>query len=311
MGRIFGDGRKAGKRRLMVGNLEYFKVFYYTAKAGSVTGAANELSISQPAVSQSLKALEQTLGVSLFKREAKGVRLTGEGRLLYSYVEKGYEQIEQGVEKLGQMLNLELGEVHIGASDMTLRFYLLPFLEIFHEKYPKIKVIVANAPTPETLELLRNGKIDFGVVSTPALAARDVKLTPVREIRDVFVAGEKFRYLKGKSLAYESLQSLPCILLEGNTSTRAFIDACLEERGVRLAPEFELATSDMIVQFAARNMGVGCVVEDFAREKLDSGELFVLDFDSPMPCRNICVATDRGTAMSPAGRKLLEMLVKS
>ena len=70
----------------MVGNLEYFKVFYYTAKAGSVTGAANELSISQPAVSQSLKALEQTLGVSLFKREAKGVRLTGEGRLLYSYV---------------------------------------------------------------------------------------------------------------------------------------------------------------------------------------------------------------------------------
>ncbi len=93
----------------MVGNLEYFKVFYYTAKLGSVTGAANELSLSQPAVSQSLKALEKSLGVTLFQRASRGVRLTGEGQILYSYVEKGYEEIERGVEKVRQMLNLELG----------------------------------------------------------------------------------------------------------------------------------------------------------------------------------------------------------
>lgn len=292
-------------------SLEYYRVFYQAAKLGSITMAAEYLCISQPAVSQAVKQLEGALGCRLFVRTSKGVHLTQEGELLYSYVERGLNMILDGEKILRRMQDLDTGEVRIGASDMTLRFYLLSYLEKFHETYPNVKVMVSNAPTPETMKSLRDGKIDFGVVSTPALAARDVKLTLVREIRDVFVAGEKFRYLKGKSLAYESLQSLPCILLEGNTSTRAFIDACLEERGVRLAPEFELATSDMIVQFAARNMGVGCVVEDFAREKLDSGELFVLDFDSPMPCRNICVATDRGTAMSPAGRKLLEMLVKS
>lgn len=292
-------------------SLEYYRVFYQAAKLGSITMAAEYLCISQPAVSQAVKQLEGALGCRLFVRTSKGVHLTQEGELLYSYVERGLNMILDGEKILRRMQDLDTGEVRIGASDMTLRFYLLSYLEKFHETYPNVKVMVSNAPTPETMKSLRDGKIDFGVVSTPASAARDVKLTPVREIRDVFVAGEKFRYLKGKSLAYESLLSLPCILLEGNTSTRAFIDACLEERGVRLAPEFELATSDMIVQFAARNMGVGCVVEDFAREKLDSGELFVLAFDSSMPCRNICVATDRGTAMSPAGRKLLEMLVKS
>lgn len=175
----------------MVGNLEYFKVFYYTAKTGSVTAAANELAISQPAVSQSLKALERSLGVALFRRASRGVRLTGEGQLLYSYVEKGYEEIERGVEKVKQMLNLELGEVHIGASDMTLRFYLLPFLEKFHEQYPGIKVSVANAPTPETLRLLRRGKIDFGVVSTPFEQGEDICMEQVREIEDVFVAGDR------------------------------------------------------------------------------------------------------------------------
>ena len=257
-------------------SLEYYRVFYQAAKLGSITMAAEYLCISQPAVSQAVKQLEGALGCRLFVRTSKGVHLTQEGELLYSYVERGLNMILDGEKILRRMQDLDTGEVRIGASDMTLRFYLLSYLEKFHETYPNVKVMVSNAPTPETMKSLRNGKIDFGVVSTPALAARDVKLTPVREIRDVFVAGEKFRYLKGKSLAYESLQSLPCILLEGNTSTRAFIDACLEERGVRLAPEFELATSDMIVQFAARNMGVGCVVEDFAREKLDSGDILLM-----------------------------------
>ena len=106
----------------MINNLEAYKVFYYVAKCGSVTKAAGELSISQPAVSQAVKQLENTLDVSLFHRAAKGVRLTGEGELLYSYVAKGYEQIELGVKKVHQMQNMELGEVRIGASDMTLQF---------------------------------------------------------------------------------------------------------------------------------------------------------------------------------------------
>ena len=101
----------AGTEIPMVANLEYFKVFYYVAKHGSVTKAANELAISQPAVSQSLRQLEKSLGVSLFARASRGVKLTGEGQLLYSYVEKGYEQIEQGVEKVSRMQNLELGEI--------------------------------------------------------------------------------------------------------------------------------------------------------------------------------------------------------
>ena len=145
----------------MVQNLEYYKVFYEVARCGSVTLAARQLSISQPAVSQSVKLLENALGTQLFIRSVKGVKLTQEGELLYAHVSKGIEQIELGERKLGQMMNLELGEIHIGASDMTLRFYLLPFLERFHEICPGIRIEVSNAPTPETLKSLKEGKIDF------------------------------------------------------------------------------------------------------------------------------------------------------
>ena len=292
----------------MIDNLEYFKVFYYTAKLGSVTGAANELSISQPAVSQSLKALERSLGVSLFQRASKGVRLTREGQLLYSYVERGYEEIAQGVEKVRQMLNLELGEVHIGASDMTLRFYLLPFLEKFHEQHPGIKVSVANAPTPETLRLLRGGKIDFGVVSTPFEQGEEFSVEPVREIEDVFVAGRRFISYKNRMMDLQELEGLPMIFLEGNTSTRTYMDTCLSANGVELQPEFELSTSDMIVQFALRNLGIGCVVRDFAAEALETGLLFELRFNKMIPKRQICVVTGRKMSVPVAAGRLLEIM---
>lgn len=292
----------------MICNLEYFKVFYYTAKCGSVTGAAAELAISQPAVSQSLKQLEHSLGVSLFVRASRGVRLTAEGELLYSYVEKGYEQIRQGVEKVKQMQSLELGEVHIGASDMTLRFFLLPFLERFHEEYPEIKVVVSNGPTPETLSLLREGKIDFGVVSTPFEEADDINVVRVREIEDVFVAGRRFISYKNKMLDFQELEGLPMIFLEGNTSTRHYMDDYLAGNGVVLRPEFELATSDMIVQFALRNLGVGCVVRDFAAEYMEAGTLFELRFNKMIPKRSLCVVRSERQKPSLAAERLLEIL---
>ncbi len=291
------------------GNLEYFKVFYYVAKSGSVTRAAGELSISQPAVSQSLKLLEKSLGVVLFERCSRGMRLTAEGKVLYVYVEKGYGQIMQGVEQVIRMQNLELGEVRIGASDMTLRFYLLPFLEEFHEKYPGIKVIVTNGPTPQTLQLLQEGKIDFGVVSTPFSSGEDLCAVPVREIEDVFVAGRKFMAYKNRTLDFQELLKLPMIFLEGNTSTRSCMDAFLAKSGVVLQPEFELATSDMIVQFALRNLGIGCVAREFAAEYLESGLLFELRFNKRIPRRNFCVVRSEKWQPPTAARKLMELIL--
>lgn len=292
----------------MISNLDYYKVFYYVAKCGSVSVAAGELSISQPAVSQAVKQLEQTLGVKLFTRAARGVKLTAEGEALFPYVSEGYQSIEQGVQRIRSMQDLELGEIHIGASDMTLQFYLLPFLERFHEEYPGIKVVVTNAPTPETMNILKEGKIDFGVVSTPMEAASGFEVHTVREIEDIFVAGRRFIGYKNKTLDLQELEKMPLILLEKETSTRKYMDEFLAGNGVVINPEFELATSDMIVQFAKRNLGVGCVVRDFAKEKLDSGELFELRFNTMIPKRRFAIVTKSGATLSSAASRLLKSM---
>ena len=119
--------------------------------------------------------------------------------MLYSYVARGYEYIQNGEEKLMQMLNLSTGEIRIGASDMSLQYYLLPYLEQFHEKYPKIKITVSNAiSTPETLVNLQEGKIDFGLVTAPFHMRKDFAQPGGAGASGYLCGGQPFRPSAGE-----------------------------------------------------------------------------------------------------------------
>ena len=207
----------------MTANLEYYRVFYYVARCSSVTKAAAALSLSQPAVSQSIRQLEKALGSSLFVRSARGISLTAEGKILYEYVEKGYSAFLAGEKRMLQMQNLECGEITIGASDMTLRFFLLPYLERFHEKYPGVRFQITNGPTPATMGLLKEKKIDFGVVSGPLEKQEGVRLMPVRKIEDIFVAGRNFLEYTRQKQPLSVLEKVPLIMLDQDTSTRRYV----------------------------------------------------------------------------------------
>lgn len=293
----------------MVSSLEYYKVFYYAVKMGSVTGAAKELCITQPAASQAIKQLEKSLGGNLFVRTSKGLRLTKEGNVLYSYIEKGYEMIMLGEERFKNLKDLDNGEIIIGASDMTLEFYLLPYLEKYHEKYPNIKIKVTNATTPETLDNLEEGKIDFGIITTPYNLDKNIDSIDVMKIKTIFIGGMEYIEYKDKVLGLDMINNMPLICLENNTSTRTASDIFFKKHDISVSPEFELATSDMIVQFVKRNLGIGMVVSGFAEKYINEGSIFKLDFEEEMDDRNISIVRYEGNHITNAAQKLLDMLI--
>ncbi|MDD4796829.1 MAG: LysR family transcriptional regulator, partial [Eubacteriales bacterium] len=269
---------------------DWYKIFYYVVRSGNITGAAQQLYVSQPAVSQSIRQLENALGCRLFLRIPKGVVLTAEGETLYRHIARAMEQIELGEKHLQAQLWLESGEIRIGASDMTLEYYLLKNLEEFHLRYPKVKISITNGPTPEALRILEADRIDFGVVSQPLSDGHGLKVTPVRPIEDIFICGKQWAQKLSLPLSAAQLETLPLILLEGGTSTRAYVDAHFRALGIALVPEFKLATSSLIVQFVQRNLGIGCVVRDFARDALSRGAVQEVPLQQPLPGRQICVA---------------------
>ena len=121
-----------------------------------------------------------------------------------------------------------------------------------------------------------------------------IGMLPVKEIEDIFVIGKNFSQYAGKTHPLKLLEQLPLITMEKPTSTRKYVQSFLEERGVRINPEFELATSDMIVQFAL--------------QELASGELMELKFEEPVPVRDFLVVTDERSRKSLAAAALLEMM---
>ena len=289
-------------------NYEHYKIFCKIVECQSISKAANQLYVSQPAVSLAIKQLENTLNVKLFFRTQRGVTMTTEGRILYNYVKQGCNIINVGEEKLKELSALQAGEINIGASDMTLRFFLLPFIEKFHKDFPLVKIKITNAPTPETLQHLKEGLIDFGVVSEPVdLNNPSFKFKNVKSVRDILIFGETFKELKNKEkVPIKELQKYPFIMLEKGTSTRLYIENYLKENGVEINPEIELATSDLVIEFIKRGMGIGFILEDFVVNDLNSGGLYKINLTPELYPRQFYIVTHAHIPLMSASKKLIE-----
>ena len=148
-------------------------------------------------------------------------------------------------------------------------------------------------------------------MSSPFVRQNDIETIDVREIEDIFVGGRRFLPYKNKMLDLSQLEKLPLIMLEENTSSRRYMEQFLHENMVKLNPEFELATSEMIVQFALRNLGVGCVIKDFAKQYLEEGTLFELRFNKIIPKRQFCLILNKKNPLTAAAGALLNQILST
>ncbi len=293
----------------MTADLDLYSIFCTVARCGSLSHAARELYVSQPAISQSMHRLEYMLGCTLFTRNSRGISLTSEGRMLYSYADKAVSLICAAEDKLNRMRTLKSGGLMIGASDTLCQYFLLPYLEKFHTIYPDIQLQVTNRTTPETVELLKIGKVDIALVNLPvddnALSMRDVL-----RVHDVFVASEdRFAHLKGRPVEFAELTHEPLVLLEQASNSRKYLDDFASICGVTLHPEIELGAHSLLVEFAKIGLGIACVTYEFAAEAIKSGELFEIDMATPMPSRNIGLISLEGVPLSAAADKFISIVL--
>ncbi len=286
--------------------LEQYKVFYYAAVSGSFSEAAKELFITQSAVSQQIRLLENELGVTLFARGRKGAKLTADGKLLFSYVEKSLSEINNAESIFAKMKSLDEGSLRIGAGDTITRHFLLPKLELFHSTYPGIKIEIVNRVTSEALLKLNSGNVDVAFINLPIEKNlyHGIEIREVAKMQDVFIAGAKYNHLKDKTLSMEDISNLPLVMLEPKSNTRKTTDEFFALHNIELNPEFELGSHDLLFDFAKMNLGIACVTREFTKK---SNDVFELKTNFKIPYRRIGICTLKNTAPSPAVIKLIEM----
>ncbi|MCD9025238.1 LysR family transcriptional regulator [Cohnella silvisoli] len=291
----------------MINNYELYKVFYWAAKTGSLTQAAKTLYLTQPSVSHAIKQLEDSFGLILFYRNSKGVELTQEGAVLYSYIEKSQILISLAEEKMAALKNLDNGELRIGGSDSLFKHYVLPYLEDFHEKHPGIKLHLNHGTTPEVISFLKEGRIDLGVVRMPIVDSQ-LEVRESFQLQDCFVAGARYAELKDMVLSLEMLLKYPIILFSRNSRARMAITEIFQSYGYTIKPEIEVGSVDLLIEFARRGLGISYVTREFVSKELEEGSLFEIQLDVPLPPSHVGIMTMRNMPLTSAASRFIELV---
>ena len=290
-------------------NLELYRVFYTVAKCGSLTKAAEELFISQPAVSQAIKQLESQLGGKLFNRTHKGMELSDTGgKQIFSTVEKALKLFDEAESKYSELKDTATGIVRICASDTVATHFLLPYIKKYHEKYPDVNLVLQNGTSSETIELLKNNKGDIGFVNLP-IDDSDINLSnTVMQLHDTFVASEKFSELFDGVIDLKRLQDYPLLMLELSTATRQAIVGFAHSQGVHLHPEIELGSLELMTSLAKTGIGIACIPREFVSHELADGSLKEIKTNPPLPSRAIGLALPKNGNLLFAVKEFIKLL---
>ena len=289
---------------------DYYKVFYYVAKYQNFTKAARVLGSNQPNVTHTMNRLEEQLGCVLFIRSNRGVTLTPEGELLYARVSSAAVQIQEAEEELSASATLEHGSISISATETALNIYLSDKLRAFHEDFPKIRLRISNHSTPQAVQAVRNGEVDFAVVSTPAEAEAPLNIVELESFREILVGGRTFTALASQTLSLKELSAYPLISLSEESMTRAFYRQFFLEHDAVLRPDTEAATTDQMLTLVRSELGLAFVPEPMTHNALKSREIVQLTLREEIPARSVCLVYDRHRPLNTAARAFRERLQK-
>lgn len=281
-------------------NFEYYKIFYFVARYGSITKAAAAMGSNQPNVTRVMKLLEAQLRCRLFVREARGVSLTVEGERLFSHVEIAYKHLQNAQEELCEPDSHSGGTVEIGATETALHLFLIGALRGFKREYPAVRIKIHNHTTPETIKQLTGGKLDFAVITTPFEVPKSCSCVNVLDFEEILVGGTRYRDLCKTPLELKEIRGVPWVGLgRGSATYRLYKDFFLAQ-GMDLEPDMEVATSDLMLPLIESNLGIGFVPKDVAAPFLEKGELVQIPLCCASPRRSIRIVADKGRGKSLA-----------
>ena len=267
-------------------NLELYKDFYYVAKNKNITQAANELMVSQPAVSKSIKVLERDLDTILFNRNKDGVTLTNAGEILFNKIKKAMELIISAEEDITSLNNMEHGTINIGAGNTIMQRFLMPYIKEFHELYPNINVIVHTVVIPELIKRAQLGLVDIVFTHLPNDIPNNFNIIKIKKLHDILVVNNNSPYLN-KTITKNDLKNLPLVLLPFDASNRKNFNKFCIQNNIIINPLMEIGNDLIIEDCASNGLGVGLVVKEYVKKQLNNKELFELKTKFTLPEKDL------------------------
>ena len=288
-------------------NFTHLFAFYEVACAGSLSGGAQRLRVSQPAVSREVRELEERLGIVLFDRLPRGVSLTHAGQILFGYAQRIFALAEAARSELNEVAGLSAGHLKIGAS-ATVGVYLVPgIIAEFNARYPKVSIELTVTNTQEVASGLSDGSFTLGFIEGPYDAARlNAQHFGADEI--VLAAAADYRQQTGPLLARD-IATQAVILREPGSGTRAVVEDAYRRAGLAMTPAMSVSDTEAIKRMLIAQRAVAYVSALSIREEVARGALRVLDVADLRIERALNLVWLKGRSLAPSAQAFFDLAI--
>ncbi|MCZ4695435.1 LysR family transcriptional regulator [Ancylomarina euxinus] len=285
------------------------EVFLLVAENLSFSKAAEDLFISQPAVTKHIKELESRLNIALFERKGNKIYLTKAGKLIYTHLKKIKQAYQEMEFELGRLNDTFKGVLRVGASS-TISQYLIPkVIAAFHKRYPKIELHLLNGNSFEVEQKLFENEIDLGLVENVS-SQSSIKYIDFLDDELVIVTSSNSVYAKKKTLSAEDLQTLPIVLREKGSGTLEVIQKALSKYNIpidKLNILIHLGSTEAIKNFLCDFDGIAVVSVSSIEKELRLKEITQLELKGIRLNRKFRIALMQGHEVS-ATKLFIEFL---
>jgi DNA-binding transcriptional LysR family regulator len=262
-------------------NMDYnlYKIFLYLYEERSISKTASKLYVSQPAISYSLKELENSLGYTLFTRNSKGIEPTLEAKELYNYISTAFNILNDAEEHVKNLNTLNIGNIRIGVPSHIGVLALSKYINEFRKNYPNVKFNILSRSMEEMIEMLETRKLDAIIGILPIKSEKRLTKVNLMEISNCFAYNKKV--LKDIHIKNESdLLKYPLILPSSNTITRNKLDDYMETKNIRLNPDIEVSTTEICLEMVKKGLGIGYFLIDSLLSQTDKDDYEIIEFNN-------------------------------
>ncbi|TRX72970.1 LysR family transcriptional regulator [Pseudomonas mangiferae] len=289
-------------------NLHHLRVFLAVAEAGGISAGAARLHISQPAVTREIRELEASVGLALFDRQPRGVRLTEGGQRLLQHAQRLFALERAAERELRAFAGLDDGELRLGASATLGAYVLPPWVERFHARHPAVLIELQVSNTRAVTEQLDDGRISLGFVEGPF---RQADYAHHRLARDTLlpVVGPGHPLAGRSNLLAADLATHSLYLREPGSGTRACIEQAYATLGLEVQARMSVGSSEALKRLVAGGQGIAWLSEHAVDAELAQGRLLRLDLRDLVIERDLHVLWRAADSLSPAPAAFLQDLL--
>jgi DNA-binding transcriptional LysR family regulator len=287
--------------------IKQLRAFCYAVKFGTVARAAEGLFLSASSVSLQLSALEKELGARLLERTRPRLALTREGQMLYDLARplvEGMENLDQQFRS--QRQGMDAGEIMIAAGSSTIQYLLPPLVRDYRERFPEVRLQLANVTGKDGLALLRSDQADFAVGSMLDVP-HDLSYEPVHWFDPMLILPLDHPLAAKTDIMLEDLSPYGLILPPQRLTTYRLVDLVFQQRKVPYRVAIEVGGWEVIKQYVAMGLGIS-IVTGICINETDHERLAVRNMRRYFPQRSYGVVARKGKYLSPQARAFVDLI---